>query len=198
MVSVLGLGVVLLVVILVGVGLVVMMSGRSGRISPISWILAVLLLLVVVGGVLVTLAVPRTVTLRIDGDPGASFVGTVTLDGVEQRIEGVVPQEFEYPARHVEFVAIPADPRGARLEFKLQGSTVSSSRGGKGIYQRQFVGAYSSMSGLGTTEYDQAVADLLPEEKGMAEGADEEPASTDSDSPDDSESPDESSSVEAE
>lgn len=80
-------------------------------------------------------------TLRLEGEPGTPFSGTCTADGVEEELEGEVPETFTYEVdRSLECEVWTHDPGGGSLR------TVFTSADGTTRSTQQVSGADSTIS----------------------------------------------------
>lgn len=69
-------------------------------------------------------------TLRLEGEPGTPFSGTCTADGVEEELEGEVPETFTYEVdRSLECEVRTHDPGGSlRTVFTSADGTTRSTQ----------------------------------------------------------------------
>lgn len=80
-------------------------------------------------------------TLRLEGEPGTPFSGTCTVDGVEEDLEGEVPEVFTYEVdRSLECEVRALDPDAGSLR------TVFTSADGTTRSTQQVSGAQSTIS----------------------------------------------------
>lgn len=154
--------VVLLVLIL---GLVALCSGLKGS-SPVTWVLAGAVLLLLAAGAAVLFVMPASLALQIEGTPGTPFAGEIVVDGKVHALRGVTPQSFEYQGRRAEYVVIRTDfGQPGQLQVRVPGGTCTDDRGVKGgIHRQPPFGGGAWQGGMGEQEWQEAAARLLPQD----------------------------------
>jgi hypothetical protein len=132
--------------------------------SRVTWMLIAAALAVIGLGIAVFLARPTQATLLVEGVPGARFVGKVTVDGVEQRIEGTVPMEFTWPGKQIDVVVIPVEVRPAEaLRIRIRSANfVESPYGGSAHVTLFRLGASVGLAGVSEDRWRSLMVELLP------------------------------------
>jgi hypothetical protein len=133
--------------------------------TRVTWVLIAAALAVIGLGIAVFLARPTQATLLVEGVPGARFVGKVTVDGIEQRIEGTVPMEFTWSGTQIDVVVIPVEVRPAdTLRIRIRSANfVESPYGGSARVTLFRLGASVGLAGVSEDRWRRLAAELLPE-----------------------------------
>jgi hypothetical protein len=123
--------VVLTIVVVAAFAVGMAATSRGSR--TVMWcLLGALFVILVVGGAVLVIK-PNRAVLAVVGPAGSAFAGKVVVDGVEERIEGVVPAEFEFVGRRIEYAVIPVTAAaGAPMGVKHRYGEVTSPHGAQG------------------------------------------------------------------
>ena len=171
---------VLMPVILLGVAgiiaVIAVVIGRSGgnRLLMIG-LIAALVLVLAVGGAILAVRGSQT-RLLVEVSPGTSFVGRVTVDGVDHLIAGDETQTFTYSGKHIVFTIIPGDP-SQPLKVEYAGRNVRTPYGAHGEIMRDSIwSAGVVFGGLDEDDWHRMAAELVPghENLSIAPAADQE------------------------
>ena len=148
--------IVLAIVVAIVVSIAVALATSSKGSRPLMWgLLGTLFAVLAVGGAVLLLK-PSRATLSITGATGIAFSGTVTVDGVEQRIDGVVPAEFEFVGRRIEYAVIPQEFHLARyLGVELRGNGTRSPYGAQGTVLAMPGGLQHASHAMSEDEWEQ-------------------------------------------
>lgn len=155
--------IVFAIVVAVVVSIAVALATSSKGSRPLMWGLLGTLFAVLVVGAAVLVLKPSRATLTITAPAGTGFAGKVVVDGVEQRIAGVVPAEVEFVGRRIEYVIIPVTvDQAAPLRVEVAGSGSRSKHGAQGTVTAMPGGFQHASHAVSEADWQRSSAELLP------------------------------------
>lgn len=161
--------IVLAIVVAVVVSIAVALATTSKGSRPLMWGLLGTLFAVLVVGAAVLVLKPSRAMLTVTAPAGTAFAGKVVVDGVEKRIAGVVPAEFEFVGRRIEYAVIPTDAELARyLGVEFRGGGTRSPYGAQGTLAAMPGGFQHASHAVSEAEWTQ-LSDQLQADHGEPE-----------------------------